>query len=307
MTGGAGDGEVVSAELYDPAKGVFEQVGSMGVGNAPEVASTSRFDSPTVASCVVGSTGGDQGRGLAIHPIALLYDPSTRSFTPTTHTPDPLLGFSGRTATLLPDGRVRLDGGAATNESVWFDPTTGSFTGTTTNDIGYPVSDYQTVAVRLTDGRLLAIGTGPDLHTYATIFDPSNGSVTGLVPPPLISGPQPEATLLPDGRVLLLGAGSAIFDPVTGRFTAIDATVDHFATWTADGRALLTGTPRDIFQPTKPTGLWTFDPATGTVSALDGTLPDTCCTAWVDLSDGRVLGVGGMEGGHPSGTALIVR
>jgi len=304
VTGGAGDLEVLSAELYDPGKGVFEPVGSMGTGSArARVVSQVRLSDGRVL--VVGSTGGDHAGLWPYTRFALLYDPSTRSFSPATQALDPAFEFEGLTAEILSDGRVRWGGGPGSNRTVWYDPKTGSFSGTETTAVD-PAPDVTTARVWLDDGRQLLIGYLPNLHPNASIYDPATGSLTNLEAPPIIAGSQQEATVLPDGRVLLLDGLVTLFDPTTEQFTALDAAADHFAAWTADGRAVLTDQAGWGFGATGQTNLWIFDPATDTVTA-GARVPDTCCTAWTSLSDGRVLGVGGLAGEHPSGTAVIVR
>ena len=307
VTGAAGDGGSVSAELYDPGEGRFEPAGSMGIGSAPgDVESQVRLADGRVL--VIGSTGGQRDGIWPYTRFAVLYDPSTRSFTPTTQTPDRTMDFGNLIGKVLSDGRVRWDGGPETNGTLWYDPATGAFTSVGTAVVEYPAQGEDTPSrVFLDDGRLLLIGYGPGLRAHASIYDPADGSGTDLGVPPLVAGGTLEATVLPDGRVLLLGSSSALFDPATGSFTAIGTALGHLVAWTADGRALLTGNAGGDFLLPGPTNLWTFDPVTNIVTDLGATLPDTCCAAWTSLPDGRLLGVGGWAGDHPSGTALIVR
>ncbi|MFL5718093.1 MAG: hypothetical protein ACJ77V_11000 [Chloroflexota bacterium] len=308
VSGGAGLGEVVSAELYDPSTGSFVSVGSMGLGSARgRVDAQVRLADGRVL--VVGSTGGDAAGVWPYVPFALVYEPSTRSFIPTSEPLSLTVGLGHRNAVVLADGRVRFDGGPEIGGTVWFDPVSGSFTepdiaAAREDAFPVPASVSAPVAVRLHDDRRLVTGTGADFHTYAFIYDSANRSTTDLGQPPLVAGDQPEATVLSDGRVLILGDWSALFDPVTAQFVALDGDADRFVGMTIDGRAVLAS---DTDGDQAPGRIWIFDPRTPTMTPLDATLPVDCCTAWTSLSDGRLLGVGGSKGEEPSGTALIIR
>ncbi len=209
---------------YDPSKGVFEPVGSMGLGGARgEVGSQVRLADGRVL--VIGSTGGQRDGRWPYTRFTLLYDPATRSFTPSTKVPDGI-DLYGLVGEVLADGRVRWTGGPGVNRIVWYDPTTGSFAQTVTTAAEYPALEAAALDVSLDDGRHLIFGYRPVLHPYASIYDPVSRSWTDLEPPPFIG--SLEATALPDGRVLILGDWSALFDPATGRFTPVDAGPDAF-------------------------------------------------------------------------------
>jgi hypothetical protein len=154
-------------------------------------------------------------------------------------------------------------------------------------------------AVRLQDGRVLVVGGQPipgDPLTSAELYDPATGtwSAAGNISMPLVA-----ATLLPDGRVLVLvgdpngGPRSAeVFDPATGTWTAtgpMDPSAeksDDTFTVLQDGRVLLTGAE----------GAEVYDPASGTWSA---TGPMVRGSGFRDtftvLRDGRILVTGGDD------------
>src|SRR5262249_53922801 len=145
---------------------------------------------------------------------------------------------AGHTATLLPDGRVLIVGGASQGPlAEAYDPSTGAFS---------PADNMITSrgghrAILLPDGNVIILGgivlqdgrtlilrdmIGFPLKT-AEVYDPASGTftLTGAY-----ADPSPEwdtATLLLDGRVLLTGCAAAqcsigateLFDPQTGTFS----------------------------------------------------------------------------------------
>ncbi len=151
-------------------------------------------------------------------------------------------------------------------------------------------------AVRLQDGRVLLVGvTGPeqDYGTAAEVYDPATGawSAAGNISMPLVT-----ATLLPDGRVLVLVGDpnggprrAEVYDPATGTWTAtgpMDPSAeeaDGAFTMLLDGRVLLAG--RD--------GAQVYDPGTGTWTATGPMDPDLEPDTYTVLRDGRVLVAGG--------------
>ena len=110
---------------------------------------------------------------------------------------------------LFPDGRVFV---AATNNAEIYDPQSGTFTSTG------PYVDSSLVgatASLLTNGKVLVTGCAGPLTCsvmVAELFDPQSGTfgVTG----PMLVNYVPDygytATLLTDGRVLLLGSNDSV-------------------------------------------------------------------------------------------------
>jgi hypothetical protein len=183
IVGGSRD-RPASAEIYDPstpATGTFTATGDMTTVR-------SGFTVTLLPDRRVLIAGGDRFTGNApLKSTAELYDPSTRTFTPTG---DMVTIHIGGTATLLNNGKVLIAGGVtsqccnpapAANPEL-YDPSTGTFSLTGT-----------------------FAGTGDGFF------------VTG--------GPNVSAaTLLPDGRVLIAGEpDSELYDPVTGTFSLTGA------------------------------------------------------------------------------------
>lgn len=169
-------------------------------------------------------------------------------------------------------------------------------------------------AVRLLDGRVLAIGGASDDDvTSVELYDPSTG--TWSAAPKVIGvGEDTTFTVLRDGRVLAVGEhGAEVYDPTTGTSTATSKRVKgsdllcygvdeacegfgrHHATLLDDGRVLVTNAGgAQVYDPVS--GTWT---ATGKMntSRLYG-------DAVILLSDGKVLAAGGRVEGKLNVGAL---
>jgi hypothetical protein len=207
-----GPDNLSSAELYDPQTGKFIKTGSMSVGRRGQTSTLLADGHVLVSGGASESVGGD-GPALS---SAELYDPVAGTFgTAGTMT-------SGRlydTATLLSDGRVLIAGGidqsgqnVATAEL--YDPATGTFS--VTESLSLARQSHS--ATLLPDGQVLVAGGthvvyettsgGWSVVSWSTLasaelYDPKSGHFesTGSMTTARYGH---TATLLPDGRVLLI-------------------------------------------------------------------------------------------------------
>jgi len=247
---------VTRADLWDPATGSFTETGSLVVARAGHSATLL----PDGRVLVTGDG-----------PMEV-WDPATGTFSqvgpvvegPAVQLPDGrILGVTGESvvawepgsaiasevgllleartshsATLLPGGRVLVIGGRA-------HPGTGETGGI------------------IDDGRFQVVAQGgspPSRLASAELWDPTTGLFTpaGSLARGRIGH---TATVLPDGRVLILGGegivdivwnrgyrdfpGAELWDPITATFSAaaslVESRADHSAILLADGRVLVLG------------------------------------------------------------------
>ena len=137
---------LASAEVYDPASGSFEAVGSLNTARH-------KHDAVLLADGRVLILGGADARDeQGQFASAELFDPRTTTFAPTADMHFTRYKIQG-TSLRLPDGRVAVLGGPGQLET--FDPATNAFM-LSAIDLG-PTRLFSAVAP-LTDGRLLVTG-----------------------------------------------------------------------------------------------------------------------------------------------------
>ncbi len=198
---------VLVAETWNPMTGSFSVAGAMGSADALSNDPTTGLGMPPQ---VLSDGRVLVGRG----PTAEVFDPDTRSFEPAGSLGDLPYVPAG---TRLLDGRVLVISGDG-QAQVW-NPVAGLFipTGSLLEDRGGCGLTPPGTAVLLRDGRVLVVGGSTVVgHSCppvasAEIWDPRTDEFAP-------TGPMPEtmrystATLLQDGRVLVVGPGDSSGD-----------------------------------------------------------------------------------------------
>lgn len=261
--------------------------------------------------------GGQSNRSY--HKSAEIFDPSSGSFLSAGEMNS---AHSEYTMTLLSSGKVLIVGGyAGSNIAEIFDPNNSTIPfSETTGDLNYPRINH--TATLLADGTVLIAG-GLDSGRTAEIYDPGNDDFTEIIDQSLESIEQVmvearfdhTATLLPDGRVLIVGgrdpgnaplASAEIYDPaikhfdVTGSMSV--ARHQHTATLLLNGKVLITGGTNYDGEGGGPHNTAEiYNPATGLFeSVITMTTARASHTATL-LNDGTVL----LTGGDYQGTGEI--
>lgn len=212
---------------------------------------------------------------------------------------------SDHTATLLPNGKLLVAGGAnnsgrpnATGKPLatakLYDPATGRWAAT--GSMATPREFCP--ATLLANGKVLVAGGYDGLLGTATaeLYDPASGTWSGTGSMGTVRQNH-TATLLPDGKVLVAGgnpggATAELYDPTTGTWSPTGNMARVHAAGAAallpDGRVLVVaGTGAAVAE--------LYDPATGTWSdAGTMTTPRFFLTATL-LANGKVLAVGGSD------------
>jgi large repetitive protein len=288
--------------------------GGSTLGAAAPVPGTTFLGSPGYGKLVIPLgdgrvlvAGGGDG---PVTRDAQLYDPDTETFIAT----GPLgIGRSAPGAVRLQDGRVLVAGGSTEIDDEWstldsaevYDPAAGTFSPTGS----MAAARVAPSATLLPDGRVLVAGGHVEGGTWrpvasTEVFDPGTGTfaTTGSVSTPRWGH---TATLLPDGRVLVVGgmgpqgplSSAELFDPATGTFRPTGNLEvprrRHTATLLADGRVLVVGGVGPRASTLASAEL--YDPATGRFSGTGAMRQARSDHAATLLPDGPVLISGGMS------------
>jgi hypothetical protein len=223
------------------------------------------------------------------------------------------------TATLLKTGKVLVVGGLdATGSQLasveLFDPATGMFT--TLAPLPDPRGGH--TATVLKDQTVLIAGGYP--LASALLYDPDNGKFSPTTGNMVTWRFNHTATLLNDGRVLMAGgqggdlneplANAEVYDPSTGKFSAVDdmpfARENHTATLLNSGKVLVVGGASGDSANIALSGAELFDPVSGKFSrTADMTSPRMSFTSTL-LDDGEALVTGGYDNsGAPVASAEL--
>ena len=276
------------------AQGVWALTGRM---DEPRFGHTATFLPNGKVLVAGGSNGRPDGPGTAE-----LYDPGTGIWTATS----PLAFFYFEdTATLLPSGKVLVVGASCE----LYDPSTATWT--VTSPLAQPRAEH--TATLLKNGKILVVG-GVDVvegiaHELASaeLYNPSTEKwmTTGS----LAAGRGLHtATLLADGKVLVVGGSSAdkkasssaeIYDPESGRWTETGSLAGarefHTATLLLNGNVLVAGGAIDNMNELGLAAAELYDPVTGRWTAADSMATAHKSHTATLLPSGRVLVAGGTD------------
>ena len=233
---------------------------------------------------------------------------------------------TNHTATQLVDGRVLVVGGMGTatgegfanilSSAEVYDPSTGTWT-TTGVMLGARAGHTATL---LPDGKVLVAGGGSSGDgdggplASAELYDPSTGTWTATGST-IGAGPGRTATLLGNGKVLVVGGAGANFEPVpsaelydpsTGSWSAAaemaDARSGPTATLLLGGKVLVAGGSGDG-------GLLStvevYDPSSDSWTATGAMLEHNVGHTATLVVDGRVLVAGGGLGTSAGASAEL--
>lgn len=248
VTGGGDYPNDATAEIYDPATGSFTRVGDMAQARAWHTASLLGDGRVLIAG---GGSIDGSGFGFTTSKAAEIYDPATQSFSPAGDMPNTA---ASHTASVLLDGTVLVAGGfdgCGTQTGVAiFDPASNSFS----PGVSLAANRAEHTATTLNDGRVLISGGsqgidwcawGVSTLDTAVVFDPATSSYS---PELVMREPRSghSATLLTDGKVLVVGSTAELFDPANSSFAITGdpnyvLRGDRRATRLSDGRVLFTG------------------------------------------------------------------
>lgn len=291
--GGGAVAHVATAEIFDPATGVFTATGSLTTARVDHTATL--LNSGKILVC-----GGLDSSGNALSSCEL-YNPTTGIFTAAASMSGQRLNH---TATLLADGTVFIAGGDRLHQGRGtceiYDPIANTFKSTA--DLTAPRFAHTTTL--LNNGKLLITGgfnpvISADLAS-AEIYDvPTNTAIsTGSMS---LSRRFHSAVLLSTGKVLvtpgqdILSADVLeIYDPVAGTFSQVQLHIGRnngTVVTLSDGRVLIDS---GSFLGEALVSAEVFNPTNQTLVFTDNALVDHTFGRAVLLTDGTVLLVGSL-------------
>ena len=318
----------------------FTATGTFSDGSTADVTATATWSTqtPGIATvnngAAIGLSGGATSVTASIGSVSAgaVVAVSTDSWTTAPQMPTERV--SGHSATRLADGRLLVAGGVksagGTAAADLFDPATSTWSPAAT--MGVMRASH--TATLLSDGRVLVTGgstvssstsQGYVNNASAEIYDPVANTWTAT-PPMSVARSHHTATLLADGKVLVVGGENAtylveataeIYDPVANtwalpRAQPLAARSQHTATLLANGKVLVAGgfdIVTGILTPLASAEL--YDPVLVTTTTVDGNGVPTSTTTGQDftattplafarnghsatrLADGRVVVAGG--------------
>jgi hypothetical protein len=305
VAGGYNGSSLSAAALYDPATGTWSTTGSMA---------SPRFTHPAtlLPNGKVLVSGAFDGRS-GVFPTSELYDPATGTWSAAAPMTSPR---SDHMATLLSNGKVLVSGGftwTTLNSAELYDPASDTWS-TTASMASHR---WRHTTTLLPNGKVLVsggfiAGNGSSAHAAAEVYDPALGTWSTTAPMASPRGGH-MATLLPNGKVLVLGGSNGsstlssaeVYDPASGTWRTVASMasphIDHAATLLPSGKVLVSGSGSG---PGPALSAEVYDPASDTWStAASMTSPRGGHTATL-LPNGKVLVSGGHNGSYLASAEL---
>jgi hypothetical protein len=238
---------------------------------------------------------------------------STGSFTATGNMITPR---AGHTATLLTNGKVLIAGGSPSvpASAELYDPVPGTFSATGNMTQGR----VNHTATLLPDGKVLIVGGCANLTSLdfilpalssAELYDPVMGNFTPTGSMTTLRAAGFTATLLPNGKVLIVGGtldpsrgsfvttDAELYDPLTGNFARTGELnvrrEGHTATLLANGKVLIAGGVDSGDEPIAAAEL--YDPETGAFTPTGGIGSLDSVQRATLLPDGTVFALAHVE------------
>lgn len=297
--------DAVNAEIYDPDTDTFSTTGSLATNREFHTATLLPDGRVLVAGGKNGSTTLDSTE---------IYNPVTGVFTAAGNMNSPR---EQHTATLLSNGTVLIAGGlngGYLSTAEIFDPSSGFF-----NPTGSMTATRRFhTATTLQDGKVLLTGgyhpasAGGGGRSEAETYNPVTGTFTATASNMTSGRNVHTGTLLPDGRVLILGGflgfvsldSAELYDPVTRTFSATGnmhvGRLGGSSTLLEDGTVLVAG-GLDYASLTATSSAEIYDPSAASFTLISSmNFPRYLHSATL-LPDGRVLMAGGSSASGGSG------
>lgn len=284
---------LIALSLHGQSLGIFSEAGNLTTEREAHTATLLNNGKVLIAG------GYAVLAGYPVWSSAELYDPASHTFSATGDMTTPRYGH---TATLLPDGRVLITGGASSinfdissypsqASAELYDPSSGTFTAAGS----MTVARISHSATLLNNGEVLIVG-GVDAQGQTTeLYDPVKGafSATGSM---RANGGGHIATLLSNGKVLVeggdychLASNPELYDPATGTFSLTgDSPEPHLSPTT--GNLLLNGNVLTMLNEfcDIANGAELYDSNAGNFSAITDLPAESGASATL-LPDGKVF------------------
>lgn len=299
-----------SVETYDPATKTWTTTN--GALTADHVGTTLNGAAPVTPDGRVVIAGGANQAQTAGTAVTDVYNPSTGTWSAAA----PMAQARTYSAqTVMADGRVLVAGGNTGGGSTSLASVEAYNTKTNTWTTLAPMAAGRSgaAAVTLADGKILVAGgttTQGVALSSAELYNPQTNTwtPTGAMTAAIYI---PQMTLLSDGRVLIgggratnnAGSGTAtamIYDPATNTWTAAASMTTGRAVGSLhtlpDGRVLaVAGHSGSGGSPVPLTSVEIYNPTSNSWSAYDGLNNARWHQAGVDLADGSIMTIGGLN------------